>query len=143
MAHPSDRDHIRHDRQAHTEDRSLGELFADLSRKTSELVREEVALAKSEMSHKASEVGKDVGFLATGGAVLYAGLLAIIAAIAIGLAQLGVTWWLAAAIVGIVVVLVGAFLVWKGMANLKRTSLAPTQTLDTLKEDATWAKDQL
>lgn len=124
-------------------DRSLGELFADLSRETGELVREEVALAKTELTHKAGAVGKDIGFLAAGGAVAYAGLLAIIAAIAVGLAQAGVTPWLAALIVGVVVAAVGALLVWKGLDNLKHTSLAPTETLQTLKEDAQWTKRQI
>lgn len=143
MAHPPDRDQTYQNQPATTEERSLGELFSTLSRETSELVREEVALAKTEMSHKASAVGKDVGSLVAGAAVLYAGLLAIIAAIILGLGQLGVTWWLAAAIVGIVILLVGAFLVRKGMHDLKQTSLAPTQTLGTLKEDVTWTKDQI
>lgn len=125
------------------QDRSLGDLFGDLSRETSELVREEVSLAKTEITHKAAEVGKDVGFLVAGGAVAYAGLLALIATIIIALAQLGVTWWLAALIVGVVVTAIGGFLVMRGLDNLKHTSLAPTQTLDTLKEDAAWTKDQI
>ncbi len=126
-----------------SQDRSLGELFGDLSRETSELVREEVSLAKTEMSHKAAEVGKDVGFLAVGGAAAYAGLLALIATIIIGLAQAGVTWWLSALIVGLVVTAIGGFLVLRGLDNLKHTNLAPTETMDTLKEDAKWTKDQI
>lgn len=125
------------------QDRSLGELFGDLSRETSELVREEVSLAKTEISHKAAAVGKDVGFLAVGGAVAYAGLLALIATIIIGLAQAGVTWWLSALIVGLVVTAIGGFLVLRGLDNLKHTNLAPTETMDTLKEDAKWTKDQI
>lgn len=143
MAHQPDLERVQRVRPASDDERSLGELFADLSRETSELVREEVALAKTEITHKASEVGKDMGFLAVGGAVVYAGFLAIIAAIIVGLGQLGMTWWLSAGIVGIVVAAIGAFLVWKGMESLKRTNLAPTKTLDTLKEDATWAKEQI
>ena len=55
------------------DDRSLGELFSELAQETSTLVRQEVQLAKTEMGQKASRVGKDVGFLAAGGAVAYAG----------------------------------------------------------------------
>ncbi|SRR5579884_489666 len=126
-----------------TGDRSLGELFADLSRETGDLVREEVALAKTELSHKAGAVGKDVGFLAAGGAVVYAGFLALMAAVIIGLAQLGVTWWVSALIVGVVVAAVGAFLVWKGLNNLKHGGLTPTATIDSLKDDAAWTKQQI
>jgi hypothetical protein len=62
------------------DDRTLGELFAELAQETTTLVRHEVNLAKVEMSEKASRAGKHVGFLAAGGAVAYAGLLAILAA---------------------------------------------------------------
>ena len=82
--------------QTNRDDRSLGELFADLAKESSVLVRQEVALAKAELTQKAGQVGKDVGFLAVGGLVLYAGLLAIIAAIIILLGTLGVPWWLSA-----------------------------------------------
>lgn len=125
-----------------SDQRSLGDLFAELSRETTTLVRQEVALAKTELSHKASEVGKDVGFLAVGGAVIYAGFLAIIAAIIVGLGQAGLSWWVSALIVGLIVAGVGGFLVMSGLRALKEANLAPTQTLQTLKEDATWAKDQ-
>jgi hypothetical protein len=120
--------------QTSRDDRSLGDLFAELSRETTTLVRQEMALAKAEMTQKASEVGKDVGFLAVGGAIAYAGLLAILAAVILALALI-LPWWLAAAIVGVVVAGAGYLLVQKGMNNLKRTDLAPRQTVDTLKGD--------
>ena len=59
------------------EEASLGQLFGDLSREMSTLVRQEVTLAKDEISQKAQSVGKDVGFMAAGGAVLYAGALGL------------------------------------------------------------------
>lgn len=129
--------------QVNQDDRSLGELFADLVKESSVLVRQEVALAKAEMTQKAGQVGKDIGFLAVGGLVLYAGLLAIIAAIIIVLGTIGVPWWLAALVVGVLVAGVGYFLVQKGMQALKRENLAPKQTIETLKEDAEWAKEQV
>ena len=120
---------------------SLGQLFAELSRETTTLVRQEVSLAKTELSHKAARVGKDVGFLAAGGAILYAGFLAIMAAVILALA-LFLPDWLAALIVGVVIAGVGYFLVQRGLDALKREELAPRQTLETLKEDAEWAKEQ-
>jgi len=129
--------------QMSKEDRSLGELFADLARETGDLVRKEVSLAKVEMTQKASKVGKDIGFLAAGGMVLYAGLLAIIAALIIGLASLGLPAWISALVVGLVVAGVGYFLVQKGLSALKREELAPTQTIQTIKEDAEWVKEQV
>jgi len=122
--------------------RSLGELFGDLARDTGTLVRQEVELAKTEMTQTAARVGKNIGFLVAGGAVAYAGFLAILAAIAIGLAQLGVYWWLAALLVGVVVAGIGAFLVRSGLSALQRETLVPERTISTLKEDVEWVKAQ-
>jgi len=127
--------------QTQRDDRSLGELVGDLSRETRTLVRQEVALAKTELTQTATEVGKDVGFLAVGGAVAYAGFLAILAAIILALA-LVLPWWLAAAIVGVVVAGVGGALMSKGLAALKHAELAPRQTLDTLKGDVDAVKGE-
>jgi hypothetical protein len=124
------------------DDRSLGELFSKLAQDTSTLVRKEVQLAKTEMSQKASRVGKDVGFLAVGGAVAYAGLLAVLAGVIVLLGQ-GIPMWLSALLVGLVVAGVGYLLVRKGLDALKREDLAPRQTIETLKEDQQWAKDQM
>lgn len=127
--------------QTQRDDRSLGELVGELARETRTLVRQEVALAKTELTQTATEVGKDVGFLAVGGAVAYAGFLAILAAIILALA-LVLPWWLAAAIVGVVVAGVGGALMSKGLAALKHTELAPRQTLDTLKGDVDAVKGE-
>ena len=123
------------------DERSLGELFADLSRETSNLVRQEVSLAKVELSTKASKVGKDVAFIGLGAAIAYAGLLAILAAVIILLAYF-LPNWLAALIVGVVVAAIGGVLVQKGLDALKQESLAPQETIQTMKENAQWAKEQ-
>jgi xanthine/uracil permease len=124
------------------EERSLGELFGELSRETGELIRNEVALARVEVSQKLSRMGRDVGSLAVGGAIAYAGFLAILAAIILGLAEF-IPAWIAALIVGLVVAGIGYFLVQRGLDNLKRQDIAPTQTIETLKEDTEWAKQQM
>jgi len=123
------------------DDRSVGELFSELSQETTTLIRQEVQLAKTEMSQKASRVGKDVGFLAASGAVAYAGLLAIIAGV-IALLALVIPLWLSALLVGLVVAAIGYFLVKRGLDALKQEDLAPRETIETLKEDKEWAKDQ-
>jgi tetrahydromethanopterin S-methyltransferase subunit G len=125
------------------EERSLGELFGDLARETGTLVRQEVQLAKTEMSQNASRVGRDIGFLAVGGLVAYAGVLGILAAIILGLVAAGLEPWLAALIVGVFVTLAGYLLVRRGLDALKHQELAPRQTVESLKEDAQWAKQQI
>jgi hypothetical protein len=129
--------------QQHREDRSLGELFADLARESSTLVRQELELAKTELAEKATGAARHVGLLAAGGAVAYAGFLAILAAIVIGLAGLGLPWWLAALIVGVVAVGAGYSLVRKALETLKHESLAPRQTMKTIRDDVQWAKEQV
>jgi hypothetical protein len=124
------------------EEKPLGELFADLGREVSTLVRQEAALAKAELGQKASRVGSHVASLAAGGAVAYAGLLAIIAAIIGMLAEAGLDWWVSALIVGAIVGAIGGFLVMKGINALKSEDLTPRQTLESLKEDAQWAQRQ-
>jgi hypothetical protein len=125
------------------EERSLGDLFGDLTREMGTLVRQEVELAKTEMTQKASQAGKNIGSMVAGGAVAYAGFLAILAGIIIGISSLGVPWWLSALLVGLVVTGVGYFMIQKGREALKQESLAPRQTINTLKEDAEWAKEQV
>jgi len=134
------------------EERSLGDLFSELATETSTLVRQEVALAQTELTQKATSVGKNVGFLVAGGAVGYTALLVILAAIIIGLTQLISNlsgWqiitsaWIAAAIVGLVVGIVAYILVTSALAKLKNTELTPRETVETLKEDAEWLKNQV
>src|SRR5215217_1781971 len=129
--------------QQPTDERSLGELFADLARETGTLVSREVALARTEMTEKAAQVGKDMAFLAIGGLVAYAGLLAIIAAVILVLAANGVPLWVSALIVGLAVAAIGYVLVQRGLAALKRQDLTPHQTIESLKEDTQWAKEQI
>jgi len=127
--------------QQSKDDRSLGELFAELARETSTLVRQEVTLAKTEMTDKATKAGKDVASMAVGGAIAYAGFLVILAALVLLLGEVMDTW-LSAFIVGGLVLLVGYFLIQRGREALKNEDLAPRQTIETLKEDAEWAKRQ-
>lgn len=122
------------------DDRSLGELFADLGREISTLVRQEATLAKAELSQKAARVGKDVGMLAVGGLVAYTGLLALVACVVILIAQAGLGWWGSTLLVGAVITCIGAGLVFSGLAAMKRQDLAPRETMETVKEDAQWIR---
>jgi formate hydrogenlyase subunit 4 len=124
------------------QDRSIGELFSDLASETGLLVRQEIALAKVEFGQKAAHVGRNVAFLVVGGAITYAALLCLLAAIILFLGQM-IPWWGAALAVAVVVGIVGGLLVGRGMAALKKIDMAPRQTVQTLKEDAQWAKQQI
>jgi hypothetical protein len=125
------------------DERSLGDLFSDLSRETTTLVRKEVQLAKAELTQSATEVARGIGMLVAGGAVAYAGLLFLLLAIVFGLIEAGWDAWLSALVVGLVVVAIGAVLVLRARESLKPANLAPQKTVETLKEDAAWAKEQI
>jgi hypothetical protein len=123
------------------DERSLGDLFSDLTRELSTLIRQETTLAKTELSEKVSSVGKDAGTIAVGGAIAYAGFLAIVAAVILVLGFV-LPLWLSALIVGAVVTGIGGLLVQKGRSGLKHADLTPHQTIETLKEDRQWMKDR-
>jgi xanthine/uracil permease len=125
------------------DERSLGDLFSDLSRETTTLVRQEVQLAKAELTQSATEAARGIGMLVAGGAVAYAGLLFLLLAIVFGLIEAGWDPWLSALVVGLVVVAIGAVLVLRARESLKPANLAPQKTVETLKEDAEWAKEQI
>ena len=127
--------------QRSRDDRSVGDLLGDLYQGASQVISLEIELAKTEMSQKASRVGKNVGFLAAGGAIAYAGFLAIIFGI-IALLALLIPVWLSALIVGLIVAGIGGALVMSGLKTLQQESVAPQRTIDTLKEDQQWMKDQ-
>jgi len=124
------------------EERSLGDLFSELAGETSTLVRQEVALAQVELTQKATTVGKNVGFLVVGGAVGYAALLTLLAALIIGLSYF-IPAWAAALLVAVAVGVTAYLLISKALDALKNTDLTPRQTVETLKEDAQWLKNQV
>ena len=128
--------------QIRNDERSLGDLFGDLTREVSALVRSEITLARTEMTQKATVVGKNVATIVVGGLVLYAGFLALLATIVLLLIQFGMPAWLSATIVAVVVLGIGAFLALRGVENLKKTNLTPQQTAATLKEDKAWIQEQ-
>jgi len=125
------------------DDTSLGDLLSNLVQETSTLARQEVQLAKAELKQSAEQAGRSIASLLIGGAVAYAGLLALLAAAILGLGQAGVDWWLAALIVGLVVIAIGGILIMKARAGLKPENLAPTTTIESLKEDREWVKEQI
>ena len=124
------------------EERPLGELFSDLVNETTTLVRNEVALARVELTQKATKVGRNVGSLVIGGAIGYAALLAFCAA-AILLLDRWMPAWLAAVIVGVIVAAVSWMLISKAITTLRNTDLMPHETVESVKEDAQWIKDQI
>ncbi len=124
------------------ENKPLGDLFGDLAGDLSNLVRQEISLAKVEMSQKVKYVGRNVGYLVVGGAVAYAALLAVIAAVVMLLAKV-MPWWGATLLVAALVAGISWLLIGKALNALQQTDITPRETVETLKEDAAWMKQQI
>lgn len=132
------------------DDRSLGQILRDLRDETSTLLRQEVDLAKTEMSEKAATVGSSLGSVAVGGAVAFAGALTLLAALTLGLISLmselmsrDVAMWLAPLLVGLVLAAVGYSLMKKALQALKQEGIAPKRTTQSLKENKEWLTSKM
>ena len=132
------------------QERSIGELFGQLSQDMTLLVRQEVQLARAEMSDKLSRLGANLVSVIAGGFVAYVGALALVAALILGLRDLAnISPWVSALIVGAVLAIAGYAMLRRGVAELKRVELAPRRTVENIKddvqsirEDVQWAKEQ-
>ncbi len=94
------------------------------------------------MTAKAKKAGGHVGVAAAGGALAHAGLLVFLAALVLGLSELGVTPWLSALIISLLTIGIGYLLFNRGLTGLRTSSVAPTRTMESLKEDAKWTTRQ-
>ena len=121
----------------------MGQLLGELSKDVTTLLRQEVELAKAEVSVKAKEAGKGAGLLGGAGAT---GLITLgsLTAFLIALLALWMPVWAAALIVTVVWAIVTGILAQVGRTSLKRaTPPVPEQAIESTKEDVQWAKTQL
>ncbi|WP_336321838.1 phage holin family protein [Streptomyces lavendofoliae] len=124
---------------AAAQDTSIGDLISDISTDLSQLVRDEIELAKAEIKEETTKAGKAMGMLGGAG---YAGHLVLLLGSFTVIFALGnvmdIAW--AALIVTAVWAVVGAVLYTTGRKRLRTVNLKPEQTMETLKEDARWAR---
>lgn len=127
-------------------DKPITTLLADLARETSDLVQQEVRLAKAEIGEKISQMNAGITALITGGVVILAGLLVLLQAVVFGVAELISPWtdqaWVAPLIVGVIVTLIGIAVLQKGRHNLKPASLMPHRSGESLKRDKELLREQ-
>jgi len=125
------------------EDRSIGELFGQLTQDMTLLVRQEVQLARTEMTEKLSRFTTNLISVGAGGFVAYLGGLALMAALILAvrdLANISLAW--SALIVGGILAIIGYVMLQRGMKELKKTELAPRRSVENIKDDVQWAKEQ-
>ena len=120
------------------EARPLGDLFSDLTREIAALIRNEMTLARAEMSANLSRVLRHVGAIAAGGVVALAGVFSLTAFLVLVLNQAGMPAWLAALLVGIALAAVGAMVATRAVTALRQENLVPTETIESLKETTAW-----
>jgi hypothetical protein len=125
------------------DERSIGELVGDLTRQIGLLIRQELDLARTEITARAGAAARDAGLVGVGGALLHAALLTGIATVVLLLVDLGLAAWVSALLVAGLVAAIGAVLIARGRAGLAEVDLTPKRTVETLKDDADWAKEQI
>ncbi|MCW2777234.1 MAG: hypothetical protein JWN17_959 [Frankiales bacterium] len=120
---------------------SVGQLVGQVTNDLSTLMRQEIALARAEITEEAKKAAKGAGAL---GAAGYLGYLASIFASLTLMFVLDtfLPIWAAALIVTALYGLIAFVLFSKGKKQLKTVDPTPRQTVETLKEDVQWAKDQ-
>jgi uncharacterized membrane protein YqjE len=124
-------------------ERSLPELLKQLSQETTRLVHQELELAKAELTQKGKQAGMGAGLFGAAGVV---GLLALAALTACFILALNAVMpaWLAALLVAVVYGVIAAVLALRGKAKVKQAiPPVPEQTIETVKEDVEWAKNQM
>lgn len=118
--------------------RSLGDLFSDLTREITTLVRHEVTLARTEMSAKIARAGGHAGMLAAGAVIALAGVFTLAACLVLLLVEAGMPAWGATLVVGLALAAVGGSLAMRSVSALKQEDLTPRETIQTLKETTAW-----
>jgi len=125
------------------QERSVGELFGQLTQDLGLLVRQEAQLAKTEIQTKVSRATSDLVSLATGGIVALIGALALTAAVILLLVDpVGLAPWLAALLVGAVMAGIGYVMLKGGLRDLRQIDPSPRRTVESIKDDIQWAKEQ-
>jgi hypothetical protein len=130
---------------------NIVDLLKNLRDDTTTLVRDEISLAKTEISEKIASAARNVRYLAAGALVAYAALIIILQGISLLLRDLFISAGMNPAsasllgflIVGAVVGVVGAILIVKALNTLKKEPLTPTKTAETLKEDKEWVQNKV
>lgn len=122
---------------------ALGDLFRQLALDSATLVRQEMALAKAELKTNVKAVARDAAMVAVGAILALVGVIVLIAFLVVALGDALDNYWLGALIVGLLFLLVGGLLAMSRLKKLQHEELAPTRTLETLKEDKQWLQSEI
>jgi uncharacterized membrane protein YqjE len=120
---------------------SLGELFRRLTTDTTELVRQEISLARAEVREVGGTLARDGTKIGIAVGLALCGALALTAFLVIAAGDLLNNYWLGALAVGLLLLAIGVVLARNAVADVKRRAV-PQHTIASLREDAAWAKQE-
>jgi alpha-D-ribose 1-methylphosphonate 5-triphosphate synthase subunit PhnH len=123
-------------------ERTVAELFTDLSQQLSTLFRQEVRLARTEATERLQAFAKDAVVIGVGAALGLAALMAATAALVLLLIQLNVMPWIAAVIVAAALAIISGVLVQARLRAMRRRTVVPVETVESIKETAQWIKKE-
>ena len=126
----------------HQNGRSVPEVLQDIVGNIEEIIRSEFRLAKAEIKQEASQAAPPLKMIVVGTAIGFYALGFLIFTLVMGLATVVATW-LAALIVGAVLGLIALVLITTASKHLKQVNKVPERTLETLKENVQWTKNQI
>lgn len=129
----------------------LADLLRELREEAAIFCREEIALAKSELSEKANRLTRNAIFCGIGAGFAFAGLIVLLMGLSYLLTYLYVEWgmevavagWLGPTSLGFIVALIGWALINKARHAIAREQIAPKQTIQSLRETKDWAQNKL
>ena len=125
-----------------TEDRSFSDVFQDILHNVQDIVRSEVRLAKTEIREEVGEA-KSAAVMLGGGALtsifaLLFFLLTLVYALALVMPS-----WTAALVVGAALAVIATLMLITGRRRFKQIHPTPERTVETIKENVEWAKQQV
>jgi hypothetical protein len=124
-----------------SDQRTITGLVSDAVNQFSKLVRNEVAIARTELAAKASQAATGAGLLLGGALLLIPPMVLVLMALAAWLVELGLRSSLSHLIAGAVGLAISAILAWVGMSKLKPEHLKPKRTINELQRDVAAAKE--
>lgn len=123
-------------------ERSLVDLFRDLSQQAYLLIRQEVALAKTEVSEQATALLTDAVWIGAGVLLIHMALGTAIAAVVLALGAAGMPLPAAAGLVAALLLVIGGVVVQLRISAVRRRRAVPARALHEIKETGQWLKDQ-
>lgn len=124
-------------------DQELGPLFSQLAQDSTALIKQEISLAKAEVKETIGQTVNGSVKLAVAAAVAAVAGLVLTAFLVLLLGDLLGNYWLAALIVGLVFAAIGGVLAMAGIRRFREMTVAPEQTIESLKEDRDWAQAEV